>query len=107
MLPPHRPVLDRVATTDIAEWERRVWERRADQLNVTPGQGTVRWTAPIGDEERTGLDPDLLVEVDRCEQLTGVAVPIDLPAGRVVGVHYHRREELFAALAGATVLEHV
>ena len=83
----HRPIVDLVATTDIAEWERRVWDRRADQLNVTLGQGTVRWTAPIGDEERTGLDPDLLVEVDRCEQLTDVAVPIDLPAGRVVGVH--------------------
>ncbi|TFH19775.1 MAG: hypothetical protein E4H05_03815, partial [Acidimicrobiales bacterium] len=83
----HRPIVDIVVTMDIAEWERRVWERRADQLNVTLGQGTVRWTEPIGDEERAGLDPDLLVEVDRCEQLTDVAVPIDLPAGRVLGVH--------------------
>jgi DNA segregation ATPase FtsK/SpoIIIE, S-DNA-T family len=83
----HRPIVDTAATTDVAEWERRVWNRRADRLSATLGLGTVRWGASIGGEERHGLEPELLVEIDRCEQLTDVAVPIDLPAGHVVGVH--------------------
>ncbi len=83
----HRSVVDIVATTNTAEWERRVWERRSGRLSVTLGQGTVRWVAPIVDDERRTLEPDLLVAVDRCEQLTDTAVPLDLPAGCVVGVH--------------------
>ncbi len=80
----HRSVVDIVNTT---EWERRVWERRSDPLSVTLGQGTVRWVAPIVDDERRCLPSDLLVAVDRCEQLTDTAVPLDLPPGCVVGVH--------------------
>ncbi|HYN32095.1 MAG TPA: FtsK/SpoIIIE domain-containing protein, partial [Ilumatobacteraceae bacterium] len=83
----HRSVVDIVATASTAEWERRVWERRSDCSSVTLGQGTVRWVAPIVDDERRTLEPDLLVAVDRCEQLTDTAVPLDLPAGCVVGVH--------------------
>ncbi len=81
----HRSVVDLMVDAD--EWERRVWERRSDRLSVTLGRGTVRWAAPIADDERRGLHPDLLVAVDRCEQLTDVAVPLDLAPGCVVAVH--------------------
>ena len=83
----HRSVVDIALSGNTAEWERRVWERRSDPLRVTLGQGTVRWVAPIADDERRSLPSDLLVAVDRCEQLTDIAVPLDLPPGCVVGVH--------------------
>ena len=83
----HRSVVDIALSGNTAEWERRVWERRSDPLSVTLGQGTVRWVAPIVDDERRSLPADLLVAVDRCEQLTDTAVPLDLPRGCVVGVH--------------------
>ena len=47
----------------------------------------MRWVAPIGDDERRRLQSDLLVAVERCEQLTDVAVPLELPPGCVLGVH--------------------
>ncbi len=81
----HRSVVDIALSGNTAEWERRVWERRSDPLSVTLGQGTVRWVAPIVDDERRSLPADLLVAVDRCEQLTDTAVPLDLPRGCVVG----------------------
>ena len=81
----HRSVVDIVENT--GNWERRVWERRSDRLSATLGRGTVRWVAPIEEAARRSLIPDLLVAVDRCEQLTDTAVPLDLPPGCVVGVH--------------------
>ena len=43
--------------------------------------------APIAHDERRSLPSDLLVAVERCEQLTDIAVPLDLAPGCVVGVH--------------------
>ena len=86
----HRSVVDAVNSGANREWEQRVWARRIgehDPFVACLGQGTVRWVVPIGADERRRLDPDHLAAVERCERLTDVDVPLQLPPGRVIALH--------------------
>jgi DNA segregation ATPase FtsK/SpoIIIE, S-DNA-T family len=71
-----------LSTGDDRLWERRVHDD--EPLRVTLGQGAWRWTAPLAEDDRRVLQPDLLAVVEHCERLAEVAIPLELGPSDVV-----------------------
>lgn len=61
--------------------------RRADgPMRTTIGTGTVRWSPPIGRDDRERLDAELLVAIDDCERIDDAPVPLEIVPGQVVSM---------------------
>ena len=82
-----------------------IWScRRADgPMRTTIGTGTIRWSPPIGRDDRRRLDADLIVAIDDCERLDDAPVPLELVPGRVVSLR--GSDAAVSALCRATVVQ--
>ena len=84
----YRSVVDLLC--DLDQSTGRIWERRVSDdwpLAASTGIGTCRWEAPIPASARGSLSPELLVDVEKCEQLDGVVAPLTMRRGDAVALH--------------------
>lgn len=97
----HPSVAD--ALTECLHVGSRLWSRRDPELRAVVGIGEVVWRAPVDDDERRRLGPALQLDLDRCESLAGVNVPLELVPGDAVALH--GEQSSVRPLARALVLQ--
>jgi S-DNA-T family DNA segregation ATPase FtsK/SpoIIIE len=100
----HRTVVDALEVVHGAIGH--VWSRRCssgDALLATIGRGACRWQLPFAPEERRRLDGELLVDVEACERLDDVPVPLLLEPSGVVAIRGGADQT--AALARSVIVQ--
>jgi DNA segregation ATPase FtsK/SpoIIIE, S-DNA-T family len=71
-------------------WQRRVRSDDAVGLVAVVGTGSLRWSPPIEVADPSGLDVDLLQEIERCGRLDGVSVTVTIRPGDAVAIRGNR-----------------